>query len=448
MTERARNWIDHALFWHIYPLGFVGAERSAISGNEVRHRLGHIVDWLDYAVRLGASGLLLGPVFASSTHGYDTIDHFTIDPRLGTEADFHRLIAEARRRGLHIVLDGVFNHVGRDFPAFRGALANGADSPEAAWFCVLGGKDILGDAAFATFEGHRGLITLNHDNPEVSEYVIRVMNHWLDRGISGWRLDAAYSVFPRFWANVLAKVKSRHPRAYVFGEVIHDDYTAFVHESGVDAVTQYELWKAIWSALNDRNFFELAWALERHNRYLETFAPLTFVGNHDVTRLASRLNDERHIPHALAILLIVGGTPCIYAGDEQAFRGIKEQRPGGDDAIRPAFPASADQLSSADWSIYRFHQDLIGLRRRHSWLVRARTRMVHLKNRHMVMSVEADGHSLFVALNLDDRDAKLPAPGALRLLAGTVSIGDAGTSSAYAKVPAHGLAVLSLSESD
>jgi cyclomaltodextrinase / maltogenic alpha-amylase / neopullulanase len=448
MTEHASNWIDHALFWHIYPLGFVGAERSVISGDEVRHRLDHIVDWLNYAVRLGASGLLLGPVCVSSTHGYDTIDHFRIDPRLGDEADFHRLIAEARRRGLHVVLDGVFNHVGRDFPRFRAALAKGANSAEAAWFCPLGGRDLSGEPAFATFEGHPGLITLNHDNPEVSDYVIQVMSHWLDRGISGWRLDAAYAVPCRFWADVLAKVKSRHPRAYLFGEVIHGDYAAFVRDSGVDAVTQYELWKAIWSALNDRNLFELAWALDRHNRYLETFTPLTFVGNHDVTRLASKLDDERHIPHALAILLTVGGTPCIYAGDEQAFRGIKEQRAGGDDAIRPAFPANAEQLPSDGRNIYRLHQDLIGLRRRHSWLVRARSRIVHLENRHMVMSVEADGNRLLVALNLDDRDAVLPAPHARRLLAGTAAVSDTGTSSAYAKVPAHNWCVLSLSESE
>src|SRR4051794_26068349 len=127
MTVRTHNWIDHAIFWHIYPLGFVGAERCAIPDGEVHHRLDHILCWLDYAVRLGASGLLLGPVFASSTHGYDTIDYFRIDPRLGDEADFDRLIAEARRRGLHVVLDGVFNHVGPDFPACRAALAKGAN---------------------------------------------------------------------------------------------------------------------------------------------------------------------------------------------------------------------------------------------------------------------------------------------------------------------------------
>jgi len=446
MTVHARDWIDHAIFWHVYPLGFVGAEPCALPDGEVHHRLDHIVAWLDYAVRLGVSCLLLGPVFASSTHGYDTIDYFRIDPRLGDEADFDRLIGEARRRGLHVVLDGVFNHVGRDFPRFRSALAKGGNSQEAAWFRRTNGN-IWDDQAFATFEGHPGLIALSHDNPEVSDHVVRVMNHWLDRGVSGWRLDAAYAVPHGFWAAVLPQVKSRHPHAFIFGEVIHGDYAALVREAGVDAVTQYELWKAIWSAINDRNLFELAWALDRHNQFLEVFAPLTFVGNHDVTRLASKLADERHIPHALAILFTLGGTPCVYAGDEQAFRGIKEDRAGGDDAIRPMFPATADELSSTGWSIYRLHQHLIGLRRRHSWLVRARSRVAHLKNRHMVLNMAADGHSLTVVLNLDDRDSVLPAPYAAEMLAGTAAIADAGSSSASVNVPAHSWGVLSLSTS-
>jgi hypothetical protein len=138
----------------------------------------------------------------------------------------------------------------------------------------------------------------------------------------------------------LPTVRTRHPDAYVFGEVIHGDYAGFVRDTGVDSVTQYELWKAIWSALNDRNLFELAWALERHNAMLDSFVPQTFIGNHDVTRIASQLLDERHLAHALVILMTCGGLPSIYAGDEQGFRGVKEHRAGGDGAIRPAFPAS------------------------------------------------------------------------------------------------------------
>jgi cyclomaltodextrinase len=226
------------------------------------------------------------------------------------------------------------------------------------------------------------------------------MGHWLERGADGWRLDAAYAVPPGFWADVLPRVRRAHPGAYLVGEVIHGDYGAFVRETGMHAVTQYELWKAIWSSLNDRNLFELAWALDRHNGYLDDFAPLTFVGNHDVTRIASRLDDERHLAHALVVLCTVGGTPSIYYGDEHAFRGVKEERAGGDDAVRPAFPAGPEDLAPHGLPAFRLHQELIGLRRRHPWLHRARTEVVELANERMVYRSSSEGNRLTVTLDL------------------------------------------------
>ena len=412
------SWVQYAIFWQIYPLGFVGAPKSGEGIKDVDHRLDHIVDWLDYAVELGVSALLLGPIFASSSHGYDTIDHFRIDPRLGDEADFDRLVAAAKQRGLRIILDGVFNHVGRQFPKFIEAEAEGAGSEAARWFLPIEGHGPTDRVDWKTFEGHQGLVTLNHENPDVADYVLDVMTHWMDRGASGWRLDAAYATPTAFWEQVLPPLRQSHPEAYIFGEVIHGDYAAFVQHSGVDAVTQYELWKAIWSALNDRNFFELAWALDRHNRFLESFVPLTFVGNHDVTRIASLLDDIRLLPHALALLFLTGGTPCIYYGDEQAFRGVKEDRVGGDDAIRPAFPETASSLVSDGLSTYRLHQDLIGLRRRNPWLVRARSEMLHLENKQIVIKVSADGNRLIIALNLGTESARLPVGDASSIVLG------------------------------
>jgi cyclomaltodextrinase len=408
-------WVEHAIFWHVYPLGFVGAdvrpERLAPAANRLRRLIG----WLDHAIELGVSGVMLGPIFASATHGYDTIDHFRIDPRLGDEADFDALVAAARKRGLTIVLDGVFNHVSRRHPAFEEVLAQGPSAPRASWFRLSTRPGRPAEAA--TFEGHRDLVVLNHEAPEVETLVADVMIHWLDRGAAGWRLDAAYAVPPRFWARVLPRVREKHPDAYVFGEVIHGDYVGFVKESGVDAVTQYELWKAIWSALNDHNFFEIAWALDRHNAFLDAFTPQTFIGNHDVTRLASRLEDPRCIDHALAVLLACGGTPSIYAGDEQGFRGVKENRLGGDDAIRPAFPESPDELSPAGLPVFRRHQELIGFRRRHAWLHRARTRVAHLANEAFAFEAFEGDRRLLVALNVG-RDTELTAPGMGSILFG------------------------------
>jgi cyclomaltodextrinase / maltogenic alpha-amylase / neopullulanase len=385
------EWVRHAVWWQVYPLGFTGAYPDR--GDDTPHRLGRLQAWLDYAIELGASGLALGPIFASETHGYDTVDHLRIDPRLGDDGDFDALIAAAHDRGLRVLLDGVFNHVGRGHPAFRAALRDGPAAPTASWF-IRAGDD------YATFEGHPGLVALNHAEPAVADMVADVLRHWLDRGVDGWRLDAAYAVPAGFWATVLPRVRAAHPEAYFVAEVIHGDYPEFVTASTVDSVTQYELWKAIWSALNSANFFELSWALDRHNGFLDTFAPLTFVGNHDVTRIASQLADERDLPLALAVLFTAGGTPSVYAGDEQAFRGVKEDRAGGDDAVRPAFPDKPADLVPYGWPTYRVYQELIGLRRRHAWLHRARIVNVRLTNEQFEYDVSDGDNRLRVALDL------------------------------------------------
>ena len=182
------------------------------------------------------------------------------------------------------------------------------------------------------------------------------------------------------------------------------------------SVTQYEMWKAIWSSLNDRNFFELAWALERHNRFLKRFVPQTFVGNHDVTRLMSRLTDERCWEHALVLICTLGGAPSIYAGDEQGFRGIKEDRRGGDDAVRPEFPEQPGELPESGWRYYRRHQELIGLRRRCPWLHRAKSRVVQLANTALVYEVAFENRKLMVALNLGGA-VEVPVPGMRKILA-------------------------------
>lgn len=439
------DWVQDAVWWHVYPLGFVGAEPAAPADGPVTHRLGHLTRWLDHVVELGASGLALGPVFASSTHGYDTVDHRRIDPRLGDDADFDALVAAAHERGLRVLLDGVFNHVGREHPAFRAVVEQGPDAPTASWFRLRwpDGSRPGTVPEYDTFEGHGQLVALDHSAPAVADWVTDVMTHWLDRGADGWRLDAAYAVPASFWAGVLPRVRAAHPDAYVVGEVIHGDYPAVVRASEMDAVTQYELWKAIWSSLNDGNLHELAHALGRHGGFLDTFVPLTFVGNHDVTRIASRLTDERHVAHALAVLLTVGGTPAVYAGDEQAFRGVKEDRAGGDDAVRPPFPATPAELLPHGAATHRLHQELIGLRRRHRWLHRARSTPVHLANRQLTYaSSSADGERLLVALNLDDAAVQQPAPGARAVLAGPGAVHHPGTDRAAVALPPHGWAVL------
>ncbi len=391
------GWAEHAIWWHVYPLGFVGAPIRDADPSPAP-RLRRLLDWLDYAVELGASGLLLGPVFASRTHGYDSLDQFRIDPRLGDEGDFADLVDACHRRGLRVVLDGVFSHVSAEHPDLRRALREGPGSEAAALFDIDWTR--AGGPAPRVFEGHDALARLDHSHPRTVEYVRRVMTHWLDRGIEGWRLDAAYSVEPAFWAEVLPPVRTAFPDAWFLGESIHGDYAAFVTDSGVDSVTQYELWKAIRSSLTDRNLFELDWALRRHNEFLGRFTPNTFIGNHDVTRIASTLGNEGATT-ALAVLMTTGGIPSLYAGDEQAFAGIKEERLGGDDAIRPAFPDTPEGLAPWGESVHRAHQELIGLRRRHAWLTTATTEALTLENAKYSYRTRSADRAAYLDVKID-----------------------------------------------
>jgi glycosidase len=458
------------MWWQVYPLGFVGApirdrigggeagggEAGAgevgdgeaggggdLIGGEVVHRMARLEHWLDHLVSLGLNGLSLGPVFASSTHGYDTVDHLRIDPRLGDGDDFDRFVAAAHERGVRVLLDGVFNHVGREHPAFRELEERGPEASTVGLFRVRWNGWTPGDPVDAdVFEGHHHLVELNHDSDEVDDLVVRVLTHWLNRGADGWRLDAAYAVPPAFWARVLPRVRESHPEAWFVGEILHGDTTAIVRESSLDSVTQYELWQGIWHSIADRNFFELKHAVERDDELLAEFVPATFVGNHDVTRIASAVGDPRHLAHAVVLLFTLAGTPSVYAGDEFAMTGVKEQRVGGDDAVRPEFPdrpPTETELDGAAREALDVHRRLIALRRRLPWLHRAHSDVVTVTNTAIVIRTATGSGAVVVALNLGDDAVELPTAGARMVEAGW---GAGEPVRATITLPPHGWAVL------
>ncbi|SDO25396.1 Glycosidase [Microbacterium sp. ru370.1] len=404
------EWPEHVMWWHVYPLGFVGAPiRDGVDPDaEPSHRLDRLHPWLDHVIELGLNGLLLGPVFAAETHGYDTVDHFRIDPRLGDDADFDRLVGAARERGIRILLDGVFNHVGRAHPAFR---AQTEDGPQ-----LFRGRWVDGRFEADVFEGHDALVALDHSSPAVVDLVVDVMCHWLERGIDGWRLDAAYAVPSAFWAEVLPRVRERFPDAWFLGEVIHGEAARIVRESTIDSLTQYELWQGIWHGIADGNLFELGHAIERHDELLRVFVPQTFVGNHDVTRIASAVGADL-VPHALAVLFTVAGTPSVYAGDEFGWTAVKEDRLGGDDAVRPEFPAGPDE-AQADARVLEAHRSLIALRRRKPWLWRAHTDVIELANAAVALRTATGDDAVVVTLNIGDEPVSLPAADARTIVAG------------------------------
>ena len=354
------SWIENTAWWHIYPLGFLGAEKEVADDSVRISRLRNFEPWLNYMQDLGCNGLLLAPIFASQSHGYDTIDHYTIDARLGNDGDFDWLLERANKHGIKIVLDGVFNHVGRKFAPFEDVLSFKQDSKYVNWFHIDWRNTNNQDGfSYRNFEGHHQLVTLNHENPEVIDYVVDVMTYWLRKGVSGWRLDAAYAVPAAFWQKTIARVKEEFPDAWFLGEVIHGDYAQIAKASRFDSITQYELWKGIWSGLNDCNFFELSHALTRHNQFAASFLPNIFIGNHDVTRIASQLKNIKHLDLAIAVLGTVPGVPSIYAGDEQGYTGVKEHRAGGDDAIRTQFPESPSDFLEGGWKTFAKYQKIL-----------------------------------------------------------------------------------------
>ncbi|WEV58283.1 alpha-amylase family protein [Bifidobacterium sp. ESL0728] len=406
------NEMSRRIWWQVYPLGFCGAPvRPQSDAQRLKTpRLDRLINWLDYMKGMGCDGLLLGPIFDSDTHGYDTIDFYKIDPRLGDDEAFDRLVAACHQRGIALMLDGVFNHVGRDFPEFQRELKRAEGEVEAGksvghnsddMFSFFSAED--GTLDYKNFEGHAILPAFNHEASRVADLVTDVMTHWMRRGVDAWRLDAATTVPSAFWAKVLPRVRREIPDAWFIGEAIHGDYPQFVRDSTIDTVTQYELWKAIWSSLKEANFFELDWCLKRHDTFLETFTPQTFIGNHDVTRIASQIQDEEKLALAAVILFTVGGTPSVYYGDERAMLGDKTDGVGGDDIVRPEYPETPENLSlDGEW-MYRLTGQLAAIRSARPWMVDATTEPTLLENRHYAYDLKArDGSAkLHIDMNLD-----------------------------------------------
>lgn len=357
---------ETTIWWQIYPLGAVGAPIRNRRPDDAAHRLTKLIPWMDYALQLGCNGLLLGPIFESSAHGYDTTDYFKIDSRLGDECDWQTFVDNAHSRGLRIMLDGVFNHVGVNHPWVKESLA------------ARGGLVKIDGQYPQHWEGNLDLATLDHANPKVQDAISEVMTHWCARGADAWRLDAAYSIPPKFWATVLPRVRAKYPNVYFVGEMIHGDYCDYAKQSTIDSITQYELWKAMWSSLADDNMWELAHALERHVKICSEITPLIFVGNHDVDRIASKVGKPKAVL-ATIMLFTMPGVPSIYYGDEQGFTGNKGDDVAADDPIRPPLPDSPDHLFW-DNDFYNTYRAMIHLRRTNPWLTKADIEVIAKEN--------------------------------------------------------------------
>ncbi len=335
------TWIDDAIFYHIYPLGLLDAPRENDRGAEPVSRLGDLAVWGEHIRSLGCNAVYLGPVFESSTHGYDTVDYHMVDRRLGTNDDLRVLIEGWHGLGLKVVLDGVFNHVSRDFPAFQDLLEHGESSAYRDWFAHVdfGVRSPRGDAfTYDAWAGNYELVTLDLAHPDVREYHFTSVRMWFEAfGIDGIRIDTADVIDLTFLHDLAAVAREAHPDCWLMGEVVHQDYRAWTAPDMLDSCTNYECFKGLYSSFNDRNMHEIGWSLNRQFGAEGIYRDLrlyNFADNHDVNRVASLLDRQQDLAPLYALLFTMPGVPSIYYGSEWGIKG--EKRDGDDRALRPA----------------------------------------------------------------------------------------------------------------
>jgi glycosidase len=347
------DWVKEAIFYHIYPLGLLGAPLKNQTNFDPVDRLQNLVPWLDHLEWLGVNAIYLGPVFESSMHGYDTIDYFQIDRRLGSNENMKNLSNEIHKRGMRLILDGVFNHSGRGFWAFQDLLKNGRNSNYINWFHGVNfdRTSPLGDPFdYETWQGYYDLVKLDLAHPAVKEHLLAAVNYWMEEWqIDGLRLDAADCVSLEFWRELRNFSTSRNPDFWLMGEIIHGDYRYWANEEHLHATTNYECYKGLYSSLNDKNLFEIAYALNRQFGQEGIYRDLNlynFVDNHDVNRIASQLNQPLQLPLLYALLFAMPGIPSIYYGSEWGITGKREKN--SDQQLRPALKNQINE----DASIY------------------------------------------------------------------------------------------------
>ncbi len=331
-------WYDEAVFYHIYPLGLTGAPKQNSYGAP-EHRLNTLIPWISHIREIGCNAIYIGPLFESVGHGYETTDYKKLDSRLGTNEDLIGFVAECHKQGIRVILDGVFNHTGRDFFAFQDIKRNRENSQYKDWYCNVnfwGNNEYNDGFSYENWGGYNLLAKLNQHNPAVRDYICDIIRFWVKEfDIDGLRLDAADVMdfqYMQALRNVANEVK---PEFWLMGEVIHGDYSRWANEGTLHSVTNYMLHKALFSGHNDHNYFEIAHTIKYvSNMGGNRLKLYNFVDNHDVERIYTKLNNKAHFLPVHVLLYTLPGIPSIYYGSEFGIEGKKERY--SDDSLRPA----------------------------------------------------------------------------------------------------------------
>jgi len=394
-------WAYESVFYQIYPLGFCGApfENDGIQ----EHRILKVIDWIPHIQKLGINAIYFSPVFESDTHGYNTRDYTKIDCRLGTNADFKQVCDALHAAGIKVVLDGVFNHVGRGFWAFQDVLKNRENSRYKDWFARIafdGNSNYNDGLWYEGWEGNYDLVKLNLRNEEVIQHILSCVQGWVDEfDIDGLRLDVCYCLDRDFLKRLRSFANQVNPDFFLLGELLHGDYNQFVNDEMCHSATNYECYKGLFSSFNSMNMFEIVHSL------LRQFGPetwtlykgkhlLSFVDNHDVSRIASNLTNEKHLPLIYAMAFGMPGIPCVYYGSEW---GAKANKSEGDPALRACFDAPVENELTA-WIA-----KLAAAKKNSHALNYGAFRSLVLTNRQCIFEREADGERVLVAVNADDQ---------------------------------------------
>lgn len=394
------SWAKNAIFYHIYPLGFCNAPLHADASSQPIERLNKLSEWIPYIKNLGCNALYLGPLFESSSHGYDTTDYYTVDKRLGTNQTLKNLSLQLHQAGIKLVLDGVFNHVGRDFWAFKDLQVNGTASRFKDWFTGIdfNRKSPYGDNfMYDCWSGHYNLVKLNLKNEEVKKHIFGAVSMWIDEfGIEGLRLDVAEVMDKGFLAELADFCKKKNPDFWLMGEIIHGDYNQLANDRMLDSATNYEVYKGLYSSHNDANYFEIAYTFNRqfgeHGIY-KNLILYNFVDNHDVTRIASILKNEAYLFPTYALLFGMPGIPSIYYGSENAQKGLKK---GSDDILRPSLDIVPNHLQNP---IFNYIQKLAAIRHSNPALKIGKYKQLYLTHQQFAFLRYTDTESIIVAVN-------------------------------------------------
>ena len=392
-------WAYESVFYQIYPLGFCGApfENDGVQ----THKIKKVEEWIPHMKKLGINAIYFSPVFESDTHGYNTRDYKKIDVRIGTNQDFKEVCQRLHENGIRVVLDGVFNHVGRGFYQFQDVLKNREASPYLNWFHInLGGNSNYNDGLwYEGWEGNYDLVKLNLQNGEVVHHILDAVQYWIQEfDIDGLRLDVAYCLDENFVRTLHSFTTERKPDFFLLGEMLHGDYNRLMNDSMLHSVTNYECYKGLYSSFNSMNMFEINHSL------LRQFGPenwtlykgkhlLSFVDNHDVTRVASILSNEKHLPLIYAMCFGMPGIPCVYYGSEWGTRADKSQ---GDPALRPCF-------EQPEWNeLSEFISKLAEAKKNSEALNYGSFRSVLLTNRQCIFERASEHERVMVAINADE----------------------------------------------